>query len=125
MHEEIPAHGARSDARPDRGAARDGAADHPSPHASLRRAVPRGARGPQAPRADDAGRADARVYGVKIVELEAPHGDTVAPDRIADALKANPATRAVLVQHSESSTGVLHDVRAYARVTHGTDTILI
>ena len=33
----------------------------------------------------------------------------------AEALKAHPATRAVLVQHSESSTGVLHDVRAYAQ----------
>jgi len=31
----------------------------------------------------------------------------------------------VLVQHSESSTGVLHDVRGYAQVTRGTDAILI
>src|SRR5438876_8365868 len=66
-----------------------------------------------------------RAYGLTIVELEAPHGETVAPERIADALTKNPATRAVLVQHSESSTGVLHDVRAYAQVTRGTDAILI
>jgi aspartate aminotransferase-like enzyme len=31
----------------------------------------------------------------------------------------------VLTQHSESSTGVLHDVRAYAGITRGTDAILI
>src|SRR5919205_1430483 len=31
-----------------------------------------------------------RAFGLKIVELDAPHGDTVAPDRIADPLKANP-----------------------------------
>jgi aspartate aminotransferase-like enzyme len=31
----------------------------------------------------------------------------------------------VLVQHSETSTGVLHDVRGYAAVTRGTDAILI
>ena len=66
-----------------------------------------------------------KAYGLDIVELQAPHGDTVAPDRIAETLKAKPHARAVLVQHSESSTGVLNDVRAYAQVTRGTDAILI
>src|SRR5262249_44112494 len=60
-----------------------------------------------------------------VVELEAPHGDTVAPDRVAEAMRANPGVRAVLVQHSESSTGVLHDVRGYAQVSAGTDAVLI
>src|SRR5213079_509728 len=50
-------------------------------------------------------------------------GDTVAPERVAEALAANRDTRAVLVQHSESSTGVLHDVRAYAQVTRATEAI--
>src|ERR1051326_695142 len=67
----------------------------------------------------------AKAYGQKIIELQAPHGDTVPADRIAEALKANPETRAVLVQHSESSTGVLHDVRAYAAVTRPAEAILI
>src|SRR5712692_7917855 len=66
-----------------------------------------------------------RAYALNIVELQAPHGDTVAPERVAEALAANPHARAVLVQHSESSTGVLHDVRAYAQVTRGTEAILI
>ena len=67
----------------------------------------------------------ARACGLEIVELQAPHGETVAPDRLAEALRAHPDVKAVLVQHSESSTGVLHDVRAYARITAGTDAILI
>jgi aspartate aminotransferase-like enzyme len=67
----------------------------------------------------------ARAYGLQIVELEAPHGETVAAERIAEALRAQPDVKAVLVQHSESSTGVLHDVRAYAEVTGRTDAILI
>src|SRR3989442_15024334 len=67
----------------------------------------------------------ARAFGLAIVELEAPHGETVAPERIAEALRAHGDVKAVLVQHSESSTGVLHDVRAYAQVTAGTDTILV
>ena len=67
----------------------------------------------------------AKAYGLRIVELQAPHGDTVPADRVADALRANPDARAVLVQHSESSTGVLHDVRAYAQVTRQREAILI
>jgi aspartate aminotransferase-like enzyme len=66
-----------------------------------------------------------KAYALTVVELEAPHGETVAPERIAEAMRQNPGLKAVLVQHSESSTGVLHDVRAYAQVTRGTDTILI
>ncbi len=67
----------------------------------------------------------ARAFGLQIVDLEAAHGETVAPERIAEALRAHPDVKAVLVQHSESSTGVLHDVRTYAQVTGGTDAILI
>ena len=67
----------------------------------------------------------ARAFGLQIVELEAAHGETVAPERVAEALRVHPDVKAVLVQHSESSTGVLHDVRAYAQVTRGTDAILI
>jgi len=67
----------------------------------------------------------AKAYRLQIVELEAPHGETVAPERIAEALRGHPDVKAVLVQHSESSTGVLHDVRTYAQVTASTDAILI
>ena len=66
-----------------------------------------------------------KAYGLRAVELEAPHGETVAPERIALAMRENPGVKAVLVQHSESSTGVLHDVRAYAEVTRGSEAILI
>ena len=66
-----------------------------------------------------------KAYGLTVIELAAPHGETVAPERIGQALVQNPDVKAVLVQHSESSTGVLHDVRAYAQITRGTGAILI
>jgi aspartate aminotransferase-like enzyme len=66
-----------------------------------------------------------RAYGLNVVELTAPFGETVPPERVAEALRANPRIKAVLAQHSETSTGVLHDVRAYAAVTRPTDAILI
>src|SRR5262249_43649637 len=67
----------------------------------------------------------AKAYRLQIVELAAPHGETVPAERVAEALRANPDVKAVLVQHSESSTGVLHDVRAYGQTTAPTDAILI
>jgi aspartate aminotransferase-like enzyme len=67
----------------------------------------------------------ARAHGLRVIELRAPFGETVAPARVAEALRAHPGIRAVLTQHSESSTGVLHDVRGYAEVTRGTDVLLV
>ena len=66
-----------------------------------------------------------RAYGVAAVELKAPYGETVPAERVAAALKADPRIVAVLAQHSETSTGVLHDVRGYAAVTRSTDAILV
>jgi len=65
------------------------------------------------------------AYGVKTVALEAPFGHTVPAARFAQALTEHPEARAVLMQHSESSTAVLHDVKGIAAVTRGTDKILI
>ncbi len=66
-----------------------------------------------------------RAYGVRVVELTAPFGQTVPPERVVEALRANPAITAVFAQHSETSTGVLHDVRGYARATAPTGAILV
>jgi aspartate aminotransferase-like enzyme len=66
-----------------------------------------------------------RAFGINVVEVKAPYGETVSPQRVAEAVKTTPSIKAVLVQHSETSTGVLHDVRGYAAVTRGTDAILV
>src|SRR5499426_2559682 len=66
-----------------------------------------------------------RAYGVQAIEVTSPYGETVTPERVAEALKANSGVKAVLVQHSETSTGVLLDVKGYAAVTRGTDAILV
>ena len=66
-----------------------------------------------------------RTYGVTVVPMEAPFGHTVSAEVVAETLRRHPHAKAVLMQHSESSTGVLHDVRGIAAVTRGTDAILI
>ncbi|HEX3177849.1 MAG TPA: alanine--glyoxylate aminotransferase family protein [Methylomirabilota bacterium] len=65
------------------------------------------------------------AWGVRHVDLTAPFGETVAAERLAEALRAHPQAKAVLTQHSESSTGVLHDVRGFAAVTRSSEAILI
>src|SRR5262249_26461211 len=41
-----------------------------------------------------------KAFGLAVVELEAPHGDTVSPDRIAQTLRGQADGKAVLVPHS-------------------------
>lgn len=47
-------------------------------------------------------------FGVDTLNLETPWGEAADPERLGSALRARPGTRAVLLTHSETSTGVLH-----------------
>ncbi len=67
----------------------------------------------------------ASAYGLTVVTVAAPFGATVPAEQVAHALREHREARAVLMQHSESSTGVLHDVKGIAAVTRPTDAILI
>jgi aspartate aminotransferase-like enzyme len=62
------------------------------------------------------------AFGVRVHALEAPYGETVEPDRVAEALRAHPAAKALFATQSETSTGVLEDIRAFAALTRETDT---
>lgn len=61
--------------------------------------------------------------GKECVRLEVPLGEAVEPDQLRDALKKNPVD-AVTLAHSETSTGVLQDVAALARVVREFDDVL-
>ena len=65
-----------------------------------------------------------KAFGLDVTVLEAPYGNAVPPQRLADALKTNPV-QGVFVQATESSTGVSHDVKAMAEAVADTDAILI
>jgi aspartate aminotransferase-like enzyme len=65
------------------------------------------------------------AFGVTVHPLDAPYGDTVPPERVAAALQAHPRARAVFATQSETSTGVLEDIEAYAALTRTTDTLLV
>lgn len=54
----------------------------------------------------------ARSHGHEVVELAVEWGRAAPPERLAELLEQHPDTAAVLATHSETSTGVLHDVEA-------------
>lgn len=66
-----------------------------------------------------------RAYGVEVLTLDAPYGQTVPAERVAEALRATPEVRTVFCQHSETSTGVLHDVRGYAEAARASDALVV
>ncbi|WP_230469942.1 pyridoxal-phosphate-dependent aminotransferase family protein [Lujinxingia vulgaris] len=57
-----------------------------------------------------------RAYGMKVVEVAVPWGESVSPDVLAEVLKTTPEVAMVTVSASETSTGAWHPVEAVARV---------
>lgn len=70
-------------------------------------------------------RAIAEQRGLTTVSIEVPWGQAVTPEAVRQALDADPAIRGVLVQLSETSTGVLHPVQALAQLTRSRDVLLV
>lgn len=66
-----------------------------------------------------------KAFGIDCVVEEVEWGTAVAPERIEELLKANPETKAVFVTHCETSTGVLTDIAAIAKVVDKTDAVLV
>jgi aspartate aminotransferase-like enzyme len=66
-----------------------------------------------------------KAYGLDATVLKAEYGEVVTPDRVETALKAEPATKGVFIQASETSTGAEHDVQTIACIVKKTDAIFI
>jgi aspartate aminotransferase-like enzyme len=67
----------------------------------------------------------AKAYGLEANVLKAEYGDVVTPDRVEQALKAEPATKGVFIQASETSTGAEHDVKSIGELVKKTDAIFV
>jgi len=65
------------------------------------------------------------AYGIHPQYIDVEWGRAVDPDLVAAAMKRDPSMTAVFATHSESSTGVLHDVEAIARIVRPTPAILV
>jgi aspartate aminotransferase-like enzyme len=67
----------------------------------------------------------AKAYGLNATVLSAEYGDTVPVARLAEALKAEPETKGVFVQASETSTGAAHDVEGMSKVIRNTNAVFV
>ena len=67
----------------------------------------------------------AKAYGLDANVITVPYGQVVKPEQVEAALLAEPATKGVFVQASETSTGSVHDVEAMGRAIAKTDAIFV
>ncbi|MGB3298574.1 MAG: alanine--glyoxylate aminotransferase family protein [Phormidesmis sp.] len=67
----------------------------------------------------------AKAYGLNVQIISADWGTAISPDDIAEALKADPEVKAVIITHSETSTGVLNDLEAINKVVKANSDALI
>jgi len=66
-----------------------------------------------------------KAYGLNAVMVEEPYGKSVTPAALEKALAANPDTKGVFVQASETSTGAAHDVRSMGLAVKKTEAIFV
>ena len=58
----------------------------------------------------------AETYGLNVVDLQYGWTEVVRPDDVAKALSEHPEARGVIVTQSETSSGVLNDVKAIGEI---------
>lgn len=67
-----------------------------------------------------------QTYGANVTKIKFENGQGIDPDRVAQELKNAPKTRAVLVTHNETSTGIMHPLKEISNaVRANSDAVLI
>jgi aspartate aminotransferase-like enzyme len=67
----------------------------------------------------------ATTWGAEVTALQYEWGTRAVPADIEAALQNDPAIKAVYVQHSETSTGVLNDINAIGEIVAKTPAVLV
>jgi len=60
----------------------------------------------------------ARIYGADVTKLDAEWGYAAAADEVRERLRSVPGTKAVLLTHNETSTGVMNPIQELAAAIH-------
>ena len=66
-----------------------------------------------------------QAYGIAAATVPVAYGDAVNPQDVAAALTARPRAKAVFATLCETSTGVVHDIRALAALTRTSRAVLV
>jgi aspartate aminotransferase-like enzyme len=67
----------------------------------------------------------AQAYGCDLAHLRYPWGESPSADDVGEKLGDMDGTKAVFLTHSDTSTGVVSDLRSIAERLNGTDAILV
>jgi aspartate aminotransferase-like enzyme len=67
----------------------------------------------------------AEGYGAKVISVSVEWGKVVKPAEIEKALKANPNIKAVYTTFTETSTGVVNDIKAIGEIVSKTNAVLV
>ncbi len=65
------------------------------------------------------------TYGAKVIWVRAADGYAVDPAKIQQALKDNSEAKAVFCQHTETSTGVVTDLKRLGEIVSATSAVLV
>lgn len=65
------------------------------------------------------------AFGLSPVYLDFPWGEPADPAKIVERLEAQPAIRGILIQASETSTGVMHPIREIAKFTSKRENVVL
>ncbi len=66
-----------------------------------------------------------KAYGVEVEEIKVEWGHAVKPADIESALEKDKSIKAVLIQASETSTGVMHPTKEIAQITQKRDDVIL
>ncbi|MCP1224797.1 alanine--glyoxylate aminotransferase family protein [Sebaldella sp. S0638] len=67
----------------------------------------------------------AGIYGLEPINLEYEFGESYKLEDVKKALAENPDIKGIFITHSETSTGVLNNVKAVGELTKNTDILLV
>ncbi len=67
----------------------------------------------------------AKTKGLDVIELEVPWGNSLDIERLKELIKKNKDIKGILVQASETSTGVLHPIKDIGNLVRDNDILLI
>jgi aspartate aminotransferase-like enzyme len=65
------------------------------------------------------------AFGIKVTKIDSDWGTVVEPEKIKQALKSNPRMKAVFTTHTETSTGVVNDLKTIGKIVSGTPALLV
>jgi aspartate aminotransferase-like enzyme len=65
------------------------------------------------------------TYGAKVVAVREDWGKPVDPQKVKEALKAHPDAKAAFMQHTETSTGVVNDLKTIGQMVSETGALSV